>query len=138
MISLLAKSDADLIAEKDPRGRDYALSLLAQRKNPAALEPLIEKLKSDDLDQVRRAIGGLLDLRDPRAVPALIDASRARDDMFQREIVFALGSLGGDEAEAYLQVVADGHDQPLMRASAQQALDELHARRDGGLIKRTP
>ncbi|MBK7864824.1 MAG: HEAT repeat domain-containing protein [Archangiaceae bacterium] len=136
MISLLAKSDADLIAVKEGRGRDYALSLLAERKNPAALEPLIEKLKADDLDQVRRAIGGLLDLKDPRAVPALIEASRARDDMFQREIVFALGALGGDEAEAYLQIIAEGHDQPLMRASAQQALDELHARRDGGLVRR--
>ncbi len=136
MISLLAKSDADLIALKDERARDYALMLLAERKNPAALEPLLEKLKTDDLDQLRRVIGGLLSLHDVRAVPALIEASRARDDMLQREIVFALGALGGDEAEAYLQIIAEGHDLPLMRASAQAALDELHARKDGGLTRR--
>lgn len=136
MTSLLSKSDADLIAIKEGRGRDYALSLLAERRNPAALEPLIERLKSDDLDQVRRAIGGLLDLGDQRAVAPLIETSRARDDTFQREIVFALGSLGGDEAEAYLQIIADGHDLPLMRASAQAALDELKARKDGGLTRR--
>lgn len=134
LLSLLPKNDAELIAIKDGRGRDFALSILAERRNPAALEPLIEKLKSDELDQVRRAIGGLLELRDVRAVPALIEASAAKDDMFQREIVFALGTLGGQEAEAYLQIVADGHDQPLMRASAQQALDELRARADGGLF----
>jgi len=136
MISLLSKSDDDLIALKDERAREYALVLLAERKNPAALEPLLEKLKTDDLDQMRRAIGGLLSLKDPKAVPALIDASRARDDTFQREIVFALGALGGEEAEAYLQIIADGHDLPLMRASAQAALDELHARKDGGLTRR--
>jgi hypothetical protein len=136
MTSLLGKTDTELLAVKDGRGKDFALSLLAERKNPAALDPLIEKLKSDDLDQVRRAIGGLLELKDQRAVPALIEASRARDDTFQREIVFALGSLGGEDAEAYLQIIADGHDLPLMRASAQAALDELHARMDGGLTRR--
>jgi hypothetical protein len=136
MISLLTKSDSDLVALKDERAKEYALVLLAERKNPAAFEPLLEKLKSDDLDQMRRAIGGLLSLNDARAVPALIEASRARDDMFQREIVFALGALGGQEAEAYLQIIADGHDLPLMRASAQAALDELHARADGGLNRR--
>lgn len=138
MISLLSKKDDELLKISDPRGKNYALSLLAERKNPGALEPLLERLKSDDLDQVRRAIGDLLQLGDARAVPGLIDASRARDDMFQREIVFALGALGGDEAEAYLQIIADGHDQPLMRASAQQALEEMKARKDGGITRRKP
>ncbi|MBL8957416.1 MAG: HEAT repeat domain-containing protein [Myxococcaceae bacterium] len=136
LISLLTKTDAELVALKDERAKELALSLLAERGNPAALEPLLEKLKSDDLDQMRRAIGGLLSLKDLRAVPALIEASRARDDTFQREIVFALGALGGDEAEAYLQIIADGHDLPLMRASAQAALDELKARKAGGLNRR--
>jgi hypothetical protein len=46
----------------------------------------------------------------------------------QREIVFALSAIGGDEAEAYLDVVASGHDDPLLRASAEKALGELRDR----------
>ncbi len=136
LLSLLHKSDTELLAEKEPRAKDLALGLLAERGNAVAYEPLLEKLKSDDLETVRRALGGLLVLKDPRAVPAIIEAGHQKDDTFQREIVFALGTLGGDEAEAYLSLIAEGHDQPLMRASALQALEELKLRRDGGLIQK--
>jgi hypothetical protein len=140
LLKLATKSDSDLIAEKDPKGKPLAVSLLAERHNSAALEPLIEQLKSDDLDVVHRAIGGLLELHDARAVSPLIEASRQKGDLFQSEILFALSSLGGDEAEAYLQLMIDGSDQPIMRQVAEQALNELKARRDGGLItkKGTP
>jgi hypothetical protein len=58
-------------------------------------------------------------------VPQIIEASRAKNPVFQREIVFALASIGGDEAEAYLDVVATGSDDLLVKASAEKALDEL-------------
>ena len=90
---------------------------------------LLDKLKGDDADDVRRAIGGLVELKDPRAVPALIDLARAKDMVFLREIIFALGQIGGDEAEAYLYTVAQGHDQPAIRDVAQKALDEMSARK---------
>jgi hypothetical protein len=140
LLKLATKGDGELIAEKDPKARPLAVSLLAERHNSAALEPLIEQLKSDDLDIVHRAIGGLLELHDVRAVGPLIEASRQKGDLFQSEILFALSSLGGEEAEAYLQLMIDGSDQPLMRQVAEQALIELKARRDGGLItkKGTP
>lgn len=112
----------------DKRLRAYAVKILAGRKNPAAVPPLLEQLKNDDLDVVRGAIGSLVELKDPRAVPALIDASHARDNLFVREVVFALGSIGGDEAEAYLFTMAQGHDEPAIRAAAQQSLDELKAK----------
>jgi hypothetical protein len=134
LVKLSSKSDADLIGEKDPKAKDLAVMLLAERRNPAALEPLLEQLKSDDLDVVHRAIGGLLELHDARAVGPLIDASRQKGDLFQSELLFALSSLGGEEALAYLQLIVDGADQPLMRQLAQQALEELKARVDGGLV----
>ena len=139
-LAAVEKPDDGLVkdlADKDPRVREFAVRVLADRKHPAAAEPLLERLKSPEVEEVRRAIGGLVELRDPRAVPALIDLARAKDLMFLREIIFALGAIGGDEAEAYLYTVAQGHDQQAIRAAAQQALDELTARKARGSDART-
>jgi hypothetical protein len=135
MMVLVGKNDSELVALKDGPSSQVALQLLAERRNPAAFEPLVRRLQSDNLDDVRRAMGDLLELRDLRAVAPLIEASRAQNAVFQREVVFALGVLGGDEAEAYLRIIAEGHDLPALRASAQQALDELAQRKEG--IQRT-
>ncbi len=110
------------------RAKSFAVKVLADRKNPAAVPSLLEQLKDEDPDEVRAAIGLLVELKDPRAAAAMIDASHARDNLFQRDVVFALGALGGEEAEAYLFTMAQGHDEPAIRAAAQQALDELKAR----------
>ena len=133
-LSAVDKPDEALVKDlndKDPRVREFAVRVLADRKNPAAAEPLLERLKRPEEDEVRRAIGGLIELKDPRAVSPLIDLAREKDLMFLREVIFALGAIGGDEAEAYLYTVAQGHDQPAIRAAAQQALDELSARKTG-------
>ncbi len=127
-LAAVSKQDAALVKDlssTDPRVREFAVRVLADRKNPAAVEPLLERLKSPEGQEVRRAIGGLVALKDARAVPALIDLAREKDLMFLREIVFALGAVGGEEAEAYLFTVAQGHDQPAIRAAAQEALDEV-------------
>jgi hypothetical protein len=47
----------------------------------------------------------LIHLGDPRAATALIEASRHKDDTFQREIVFALGELGGELMTAVARVM---------------------------------
>lgn len=113
----------------DRRVRDAAIRVLAERRNPVVADALLQRLHSPDGEEVRRAIGGLVELKDPRAVPALIDLARAKDVVFLREILFALSAIGGEEAQAYLFTVAQGHDQPAIRSAAQQALDELEARR---------
>lgn len=109
--------------------RDAAVTLLARQHHSAALNPLLARLESNDLGEIRRTMGLLIELKDPQAVPALIDVSRARDNLVQREVVFALGAIGGDEAEAYLWSLSQGHDDALIRASAEQALQELKARK---------
>jgi hypothetical protein len=131
MLRATVKPDRALVQDlssKDPREREFASRVLADRRHPAAAEPLMERLKSEDPDEVRRAIGSLVELKDPRAVPALIDLARAKDLVFLREIVFALGAIGGEESQAYLFTVAQGHDQPEIRAAAEQSLKELAAR----------
>jgi HEAT repeat protein len=105
-----------------------AVRILARRRNAVVLPLLLQRLAADDLTQVRRTIGLLVELKDPSSAAPIIEASRGRSPVVQREVVFALAAIGGDEAEAYLDVVATGHDDPLVRASAEKALSELRAR----------
>jgi hypothetical protein len=131
LIELAALKDDAVAAQltsSDESVQRAAVRVLARRKDARALKPLLARLETDDLTQVRETMGLLIELGNPEAVPALINASRARDNVVQREIVFALGAIGGDEAEAYLDVVATGHDDPFVRASAEQALKELKDR----------
>ena len=133
-LAAVDKSDGALVkdlASGDLEVREYAIRVLAERRNPAVSPVLLERLKSNEPDEVRRAIGGLVSLRDAQAAPALIELARGKDPSFLREILFALGAIGGEEAEAYLYTVAEGHDQEAIRETAQQALDEMHARGTG-------
>lgn len=116
------------VSDPDASVQAAAIRLLARRRHPAAVPALLERLKVDDLGVLRRTVGLLVEVRDPSAVPAIIEASRAKNPVVQRELIFALSAIGGDEAEAYLDVVATGHDDPLLRASAEKALAELRAR----------
>ena len=118
----------DLLSN-DERVREYALRVLAERRHPAAAPLLIRQLEDDNPREVRRAIGVLAEMKAPAAVPALIDLMKDREIGFAQEVVFAIGEIGGPEAEAYLFTVAQGHDQPDIQAAAQQALDTLSASR---------
>src|SRR5216684_3697144 len=111
-LAAIAKSDRELIKDLNAtnlRVRDAAIRVLSDRKNPA----------------VR---GGLVALHDVQAVPPLIELARGKDPSFLREILFALGAIGGEEAQAYLFTVSQGHDDPDIRHVAEQALHELQSR----------
>ncbi|RKG79120.1 HEAT repeat domain-containing protein [Corallococcus terminator] len=138
-LSALERTDEALVTDLravDARIREFALRTLAERKHPAAAPLLIERLKdTSDADAVRRTIGALAEMKAKSAVPALIDLARGRDPGFLQEIVFAVGEIGGPEAEAYLYTVAQGHDTPSVQAAAQQALDTLYASRNHATVE---
>jgi len=113
------------LASKDPEVHASAVRVLTDRRNPAVAQALLDQLGAEDQDEVRRAIGALVEMKEKRAVPPLIELGNGRDPIFLREVIYALGGIGGDEAQAYLYTVAQGHDQPAIREAAQQALDEL-------------
>jgi len=113
------------LASKDPVVRASAVRVLTDRRNPAVIQALLDQLGADDPDEVRRAIGALVEMKEKRAVPALIELGNTRDASFLREVIYALAGIGGEEAQAYLYTVAQGHDHPAIREAAQQALDEL-------------
>lgn len=105
-----------------------ALRLLVRKHDKRALPLLLAQLKTEEIDQLHEAIGLLVELKAPESVNPLIDAARQKGPVFEREVVFAVGSIGGGDAEAYLDLIASGHDDPLVRASAEQALSELRGR----------
>jgi hypothetical protein len=132
-LAALERTDEVLLQDlraSDSRIQEFALRTLAERRHPAAAPLLIERLKeATDVEGVRKAMGTLVEMKARAAVPVLIDLARGRDIGFVQEIVFAVGEIGGPEAEAYLYTVAQGHDAPSVQAAAQQALDTLYASR---------
>ncbi|HEY1086191.1 MAG TPA: HEAT repeat domain-containing protein, partial [Archangium sp.] len=132
LIALSAASD-DKLVEKlgsaQPAEAAAAVRLLVRKHHKAALPALLARLSSDDLNELRGVIGQLVELGAPEAVNPLIEAARHKGPVFEREVVFAVGSIGGDDAEAYLDFVVSGHDDELIRASAEQALKELRAKK---------
>lgn len=133
------RSDEELVQraeQEDERTRDMALRTLAVRRHPASTAMLVAQLQDRDIQVVRRAMGALVEMKARSAVPALIDMTKGQDVGFLREIVFAIGEIGGPEAEAYLFTVAQGHDQPAVQEAAQRALDTLHASRKLGAAPR--
>lgn len=127
-----ASSLREKLTDADPAVRDAALRRLVRAHDKAALPVLLERLRREPLDELRVVVGQLVELRAPEAVNPLIEAASRRGPVFEREVVFAVGAIGGDDAEAYLDLVATGHDDDLIRASAEQALSELRARKKQG------
>ena len=127
------KSDADLekdLTTSDARVRDYAVRALAERRNPAAVPMLLARLDDDSPEVVRRAMGALVAIGDLRAVRPLIELTRKRPPQFVAEVLYALGSLGGVEAEAFLYTLESGAPDEEVRRAAHEALGDLRRRRD--------
>ncbi|MFH1807337.1 MAG: HEAT repeat domain-containing protein [Pseudomonadota bacterium] len=118
----------EVAAGEDRDLRLRAISVLGERRDVAALEPLIQLLQDKDEAIVLRAVGALVVLGDPRGVSALTDLTHRRNPSFVRQIVYAVAAIGGREAEAYLFIVATGHPDPAVQEAARRAQSELAAR----------
>lgn len=129
-LDIAGKSEAELVAQlqsPDGRRREMALRVLAERKSPAAIPHLIERLQQEERDEQLRALGGLVAVGDPLSVPALIDATLGADPGFLIQLVYAMGEIGGKEAEAFLFTASTGHQEDAVRAAASEALAGLRA-----------
>ncbi len=136
------KPDTQLIADlSSPDGgvRDCAVRQLADRRNPAAVPALIERLRDPDKQVVLRAMGALEALRDPRAVKPLIDLTERQDPAFVTQVVYVIGAIGGGDAEAFLYTLENGSQDPQVRVAAAEATAELRRKRaapDGGELQK--
>ena len=88
----------------------------------AAVPLLLSRLRDSNPDVIRRAMGALVTIGDPRAVPPLIELTTRRPPQFVAEVLYALGSLGGSDAEAYLYTMERGAAEDEVRRAASEAL----------------
>jgi len=109
-----------------------AIRVAAARKLRDEVPTLIGLL-SDDEETIRdAALGALVELRDPRAVPALTKSKSMKDGREMRKIIDALAALGGQEATDYLSFVADAHEDEEIRNMAKAALSRQRSRTQVG------
>ncbi|MGZ6144049.1 MAG: HEAT repeat domain-containing protein [Myxococcales bacterium] len=140
------KTDDQLLADlssQDSRVRDYAIRVLADRRSPAAVPQLIARLSDQNPDVARRAAGALIAIGDRRAVSPLIEMTRKRRPEDVGPILYAIASLGGPEAEAYLFTLESGSPDEEIRRAAQGAYADLVRRKQeqaaaGDTGRRTP
>lgn len=116
------------LSAPEARVRDVAIRTLAEKRHRAAVPALVERLSDPDPEVVERAIGALGQIGDPAAVGPLVRLAQRRQGPAVAALVRVIGDLGGNDARAYLLTQASGNPDPLIRAAAQQALDELVAR----------
>ena len=135
------KPDAEVIRDlesADPRVRDLAVGILADRKNPAAVPGLVARLQDPDPEIAGRAVGALAQIGDPRGVGPIVELSRRQEGPFVAQMARAVGDIGGPEAEAYLETVASGHSDPLVVQAARDALRDIRKRRASGRVEGGP
>jgi hypothetical protein len=116
------KSDQELVADlegKDPAVADLAAERLAARRRPVVFAPLVDRLRSNDPDVAQRAVASLVSLDDQRAVLPIIEETEHRPLVFKLEALYAVGSLGGEEAEAYLFTLSSDPDARVKTAAAE-------------------
>jgi hypothetical protein len=113
--------------EANPDARATAIRILGERGSVSAVPSLVAALGEAEAGSplIEDIVGALARIGDERASPALIDAfSRARGHQAIL-IVDALGRTGGEEARLFLDVVASGHESPVVRDHARRALSKL-------------
>ena len=122
--------------------RAHGLDRLVAAKDPHAgplLVGLLERAAEPDADEATqalglRAAGGVVLLRERRAVLPLIALGLRREPAFVVQIVYAVGALGGPQAEAYLVTLASGHAHHEVRAAAREALETMARAQGGGRV----
>lgn len=117
----------------DDAVRDVAIATAGERELTEAVPTMGELLRSDTLPTsvALDIVGALVAIGDPAATEPIIETVESRPLEFWPQIIFALSELGGRKAEGFLFTVAKGHDDPRIRAVAEQALLELERRRKG-------
>jgi hypothetical protein len=133
------KSSRDLVADlssRDARVRAHAVRVLGERGDRDAVPDVVKCLRDSDPEIVERAVGALARLRDPRAVPALIELTHRREGPYVANMARILGDIGGADAQAWLLTMASGHPDEVVRGAAREALSEMAARVPRAQVKR--
>lgn len=120
------------LAEKDINRLAAAVDIAAVRRITSAVPGLTKLLRHKDQRIADRAIGALVAIGDQRAVKPLTRLSKFENTEKMAKILDAIGTLGGKEAEEYLDFVSSGHEDADIRNLAAEALSRLKKRKEGG------
>lgn len=122
--------EADLLnalqVAQDAKTKASLIEIIALRKLSAALSTLIPIMDdpSEPLSMRFKALGALVAIRDPAAVKAIIKHVDLQVLARAEPFLFALGQIGGEEAQGFLFTLAQGHADPRFREVAREALGE--------------
>jgi hypothetical protein len=109
-----------------------AIRAVGERKLTSETPALLKLLENGDEAVRDAALGALVELRERKAVTVLAEQRSMRDKREMRKILDAIAVLGGEEAADYLGFVADGHEDPEIKAMAAEARRRLLRRADAG------
>jgi hypothetical protein len=119
-------------AEKDVNRLAAAVDIAAVRRIKSAVPGLTKLLKHKDERIADRAIGALVAIGDRRAIKPLTRLSKFENTEKMAKILDAIGTLGGKEAEEYLDFVSSGHEDADIRNLAAEALSRLRKSKEKG------
>ena len=111
-------------AQRDERMRVSALFAMGRNADPYWADIVIEELGNASAIMRFEAVRASGELQLTRAVPLLIGLVKDTDAEVQNMAIWALGQVGGKEAEATLQQLSTSKNEALNDA-AMEALDEL-------------
>jgi hypothetical protein len=112
----------------EPDEQVLALSLLGRAKSRTAI-PAMGKALRDPRERVAEAAAdALMAVGDESAVPLLIGAIQRNDVRSEVRAIEAISKIGGQDARAYLEMTALGHENPEVRALSQDALSRMPAK----------
>jgi hypothetical protein len=131
LLSLLRADNTRLIrslSAAEPDEQIVALKLLGARKVRKAV-PEIGRLLKDSRELVVEVAAEVLSqIGDEKAVGFLIDAIDRRDLRSEVRAIEAMGRIGGEEAQAYLEMTAMGHEVMEVRILSKDLLKRIQER----------
>jgi hypothetical protein len=131
--ALAARPAAELLpmladATVDAELKRWLVELLGERRAGEAVPAIAPLLRSDDPATARGALLALARIGHPAAVAPLVDLMDLEDDTLTREVVDAVATIGGADAQAFLFTLSTGHPTVRIREAASAALATVERR----------
>jgi hypothetical protein len=115
------------LSSAEPDEQILALKLLGTRQAQEAVQAIGRLLGDPRFQVAETAAEALAEIGDERAVPLLIASIQHNDLRSEVRAIEAMGVIGGKEAEAYLEMTANGHEIPEVRSLSKSLLKQLRA-----------
>lgn len=130
LVSFVDAGDAELVRElssAEPDEQIAALDLIGHRRLSLNI-PEVARLLKDPRPRVADAAAEtLVEIGDRTAVPLLIKSIDREDLRSEVRAVEAMGKIGGEEARAYLEMTAMGHEVPEVRSLSEVLLRRIRS-----------